>query len=124
MNAEFKAIEDTRREQNLARIRAKWTPEELEILRTNYPVLKAPELARLLPGRPAWKITDVAKRLGLERVRTEHGPYKAWTEEEERVILENAGSMTAYGIAGLLTGRTEGAVRHRAKMLGVKTRDM
>lgn len=27
MNAEFKAIEDTRREQNLARIRAKWTPE-------------------------------------------------------------------------------------------------
>ena len=124
MNAEFKAIEDTRREQCLARIQAEWTPKELEILRTNFPVLPMPELSRLLPGRAAWKIADTAKRLGLKRIRAGHGPYKAWTADEERTIVENAASMTAYGLVGLLPDRTESAIRHRAKMLGVKTRDM
>jgi hypothetical protein len=46
---------------------------------------------------------------------------RKWTPEEDKMLLERAGSLTCEQIGGLL-GRSVNGVFERAKVLGVSTR--
>ncbi len=47
--------------------------------------------------------------------------WKAWTVEEDRVIKEQAETLTSYQLAERL-GRSSDSIKHRARRLGVSLR--
>lgn len=96
--------------------RWRWTPEEDDVLRSNYGKLgpNDPEWDRLLPGRTPQAIQMHAYRIG-ERRRT------PWSLEEDAKIMrcyEEHGAAWA-GWRKLLPGRSHSAIAARAQRLGV-----
>lgn len=47
--------------------------------------------------------------------------WKAWTEEDDKVLKDNAATMTSYELAAILQ-RGQDSVKHRARKIGVSLR--
>jgi len=93
-----------------------WTPEQDEHLRTNYdPNVKgrAQALATAL-SVPRWVVTHRAVFLGVARIKE---PY--WTPEEEEYVGKNYARSALKAMHRKL-GRSEGAIRLKAKRLGYR----
>lgn len=70
-----------------------WTPERERILRDRYDSRirgRAAEIAKVF-GWPAWVVKKRAQFLGLSQP-TWSGERRSWTEDEERFLLNHAGS--------------------------------
>lgn len=85
--------------------RVTWPEEHLDILRKNYPSL-GPDIPELLEF---YTRSVIIKKAGYLKIRME-GRNVSWTPEEERIIAENYGSMTAEELCALLPGRTPGSI--------------
>lgn len=103
---------------NIARLIAlmddRWDDEEVEILRKYYPTSSMKEMLKLLPKRTRSSIIAAAARYNIKK-------ESFFTEEEDEVIRQEYGKTKTKDLAVKL-GRTEGSVRCRARMLGLKTR--
>lgn len=99
------------RPQNINRSKGgySWSPEELEILRKNYPQMRA-EIYTLLPNRTKMACMKIAASLGLEPTN------KNWSIEEDSILRKNYTEMGS-GVSVLLTGRSPSACHSRAKTL-------
>ncbi len=86
-----------------------WSPEELEILRTNYPQMRA-KTYTLLPNRTSTACVKMAASLGIE------AKDKRWSDKEDRILKQNYAKMGA-NVSALLPGRSRSACFSRAKTL-------
>jgi len=85
----------------------KWTAEELEILRTNL----TDRLPELLPDRSWRSITRARHRYGVKWT-------KAWTEKEDKIILDNPES-TYQEIKEMLPNKSVCAIAARSRQHGL-----
>lgn len=77
-----------------------WTPERDRILRDRYDSTvrgRAAEIGKVF-GWPAWVVKKRAQQLGLSRP-TWNTDRREWTEEEERFLLNHAGSRHVHWMA-------------------------
>lgn len=83
----------------------KWTSEEIEILRKNYPTLKG-DVAVLLPRHTKKQCTSKATELKL-------GTSRLWSKEEDQILITHYPNM-GKKVVQLLPGRTVSACYARA----------
>jgi hypothetical protein len=109
---------------------ALWSPEDEEVLREGYASGwrgKRKAVRELLRRHPDWRphlIWRRAPKLGLiheEKKRGRERSGLAWSEEDDRILLDLAGYKSARVISKLLY-RSEAAVRTRLILLGSSTR--
>ena len=95
-----------------------WTEEELDLLRSLYPVLGPTKLAESgrLPGRSAKALKLVAGKLGIS-FRFKAGRMPRWTEEEELILRRLFPVEGAPGVHKRLPHRSRRAINHRARLL-------
>lgn len=93
-----------------------WSPEEDAIMIQLYGKAPWVELLERLPGRTKVALVGRAVILGCQ---AEKEPY--WTPQEERFVREAFGHQTLAAMAQHL-GRTETAVKLKAKRLGLRHR--
>lgn len=100
----YRRKESTKRKQY-----NKWTDAEIEILIRNYPTMPRDELLALLPGHNWYGLSSYVQRLRAEGVdipaRTV-GRTTAWTEEENKILIENWANSTMDELLAKLPGRT------------------
>lgn len=110
--------------------RSAWSPEDEKILREGYQNgwrEKRKAARELLRRHPDWRphaIWRHAKKLGLVQKigkRGQERSHLAWSEEDERVLLDLAGYKTVRVIAKMLH-RSEAAVRSHLCCLGKSSR--
>jgi hypothetical protein len=110
--------------------RSVWGPEDEKILREGYQNGwrgKRNAVRQLLKRHPDWRphvIWRHAARLGLVRRIPKRGQERsrlAWSDEDDRMLLNLAGYKTARVIAKMLH-RSEAAVRSRLSLLGKSSR--
>jgi hypothetical protein len=89
----------------------KWELAGDTFLRENYGRIPTKQVASAL-GRTVRSIHSRARTLHLTRI-TVRGPNRPWTEDDERYLLANCGSMAVKEIASRLN-RTSAAVHQRA----------
>lgn len=65
-----------------------WHEEELQILKTHYPV-EGSSVTRLLPDRNVVAVRVMARRLGLKKSRESQSGFRPWSDEEW-VLLEGS----------------------------------
>lgn len=87
----------------------RWSAEELDILRKNYPKMRA-ETYRLLPNRTKMACMKMAASLGLESTNNH------WSTEEDNILRQNYAKMGSE-VSVLLPGRSPSACHGRAKAL-------
>jgi hypothetical protein len=123
-----------RRLKNLAHesqhFRSVWSPEDETILRQGYQAgwqRKREAVRQLLKRHPGWRpyvIWKHALKLGLVQTVSKRGQERscqAWSNEDDRILLDLAGYKTARVIAKMLH-RSEAAVRARLTLLGKSSR--
>ena len=95
----------------------RWSVEELAILAEYGPDMPAKELQeKYLPDK-----TVVQIRTKLRNESITDPVDKAWTDDEVRILRENAGRMDVRSMAALLPDRTVVAIRNKAVKLGITT---
>lgn len=94
-----------------ADVARRWSEQELEILKKNYPQI-GPETYTLLPNRTKTACIKMAMSLGL------HYGIKKWSAEEDAVMIEKYPELGA-DVSELLPGRTKSACHSRAKALRI-----
>ena len=92
----------------------RWTPEEDDVIRNNYPTLGIKKCAELLPGRSPGSVHCRAVRLGV------WSDAHYWSGEEDRIIREFYPRLGAIECSNLLHSRTPESIRMRAQLLKVK----
>ena len=123
-----------RRLKNPARqrphFRSVWSTEDEKTLREGYQAgwqEKREVVCQLLQRHPDWRphvIWKHATKLGLVQRTSKRGQErscKAWSKEDDRILLDLAGYKTARVIAKMLH-RSEAAVRYRLTLLGKSSR--
>ena len=95
----------------------KWSPEEDEIIRKNYPIMKK-DVYKLLEGRTQNATYQRAHFLGLI-------PTREWTRAEDNIIrkyypIEGSGVVVRLNKKNKTISRSEDAIKTRAGTLGVK----
>ena len=107
-----------------------WSPEDEKVLREGYGNgwrAKREAVQELLRRHPDWRphlIWRRAAKLGLVRDEKKRGRERsglAWSEEDDRALLDLAGYKSARVISKLLY-RSEAAVRTRLTLLGKSSR--
>jgi hypothetical protein len=107
-----------------------WSPEDEKILRQGYQTgwqRKRETVCQLLKRHPDWRpyvIWKHAIKLGLVQRASKRGQERscqAWSNEDDRILLDLAGYKTARAIAKMLY-RSEAAVRVRLTLLGKSSR--
>ena len=107
-----------------------WSPEDEKILRDGYGngwQGRREAVRELLKGHPDWRPHTIwrrAAKLGLAQkatMRCRERSGAAWSEEDDRILLDLAGYKSAKVIAKLLH-RSEAAVRTRLTLLGKSSR--
>jgi hypothetical protein len=110
--------------------RAAWSPEDDQLLRQAYEKGwggKQQAVRELLKRHPDWRphiIWRRAAKLGLTRKSASRRRARAghaWSEDDDRILLNLAGYKHAKVIAKILR-RTESAVRYRLAVLGKSSR--
>ncbi len=110
--------------------RAVWSAEDDQLLRRGYEegwAAKRRAVRELLKRHPEWRPHIVwrrAAKLGLTRTspkRKRERAGHAWSEDDDRILLNLAGYKHAKVIAKILH-RTESAVRYRLAVLGKSSR--
>lgn len=95
-------------------MQTKWSNEELDYLKNNYPKLGA-EKCSIYLDRSIVSVKSKASRLKISS-------EKSWTKEEDDFLLENYGKLTIREILKTLTKRTYISISSRAnKKFGLKT---
>lgn len=94
----------------LSRDWARWTPEELQVIRDHYQRLGPAACQKMLPGRGLDAIRQKAHRIGFVR-------FPAWTPEEDAKLMEWRKRLSVKACARLMPARTYDAVRHRSEHL-------
>ena len=123
-----------RRLKNPARqphqFRSVWSPEDERILREGYQAGwqgKREAVRRLLKHHPEWRphvIWQYARKSGLVHRTSKRGQERArlaWTEEDNRMLLDLAGYKSVRVIAKVLH-RSEAAIRYHLTTLGKSSR--
>ena len=123
-----------RRLKNPARqphqFRSVWSPEDERILREGYQAGwqgKREAVRRLLKHHPEWRphvIWQHARKSGLIQRTSKRGRERtrlAWTEEDNRMLLDLAGYKSVRVIAKVLH-RSEAAIRYHLTTLGKSSR--
>lgn len=91
-----------------------WTPEEDEILKTQYPKVGR-KVLQSLPGR-SWSATwGRISRLGIVSANSK----ESWTDDEDSVLRANYASMDFDELCKMLPRRSDNSIRHHAKRLGL-----
>ena len=93
----------------------RWSSEELEILRENYPQM-GPGVCQLLPNRTRMACIKMAESLGLD------AGINRWSTEEDDILREHYPEMGAEAVV-FLPGRTKSACQSRAKALKISRED-
>lgn len=94
--------------------KSRWTNEELEILRQHYGKMPQKEIQRTyLPNRSVPTITQKAKALGLTR------KYIPWSEEENKILINNWTMLPKNRLLGLLPGRNWTQCRNQVNKLKI-----
>ena len=95
---------------------ARWSEQELELLRKHRNRLSPKELhEKYLPGKSVPQIwTKLRNESAKEYVD------RTWTDEEVKILTENAGKIPTNTIVELLPARTKVAVQTKAGALGLK----
>lgn len=96
-------------------MRKPWKSNEQQLLIAKYPVLPAPELLELFPGRTASAIKTRAGKLGLRK----KGKLDSWRYEHE-LSLQQLYPTTLNSELAKLFGKTEQAVSAAAHKLRLK----
>jgi hypothetical protein len=94
-----------------------WIEEQKHFLEKNYQSLTAREIGKML-GRSHKAVARQAGRMHLRASRRYGRGGRPWTEEEEKVLIENYGK-TPYQEIAQKIDRTKWAVRARATKLGL-----
>lgn len=94
-----------------------WNIHEDEFLKDNYGKVPPRFIAKQL-NRSASSVMHRAFNLGIHGTRASHVRNKTWTNEEERLLIENYSKMDWSELSNL-TGHTRHAIRNRASKLGV-----
>lgn len=94
---------------------ARWSEEEVDILKQYYSVESVEQLMKRLPGRKASAIYVKGWKLGMTR------DYGLYTPEEITTIMTNLGCQDIKEIAQKLPGRTYESVRAKMHSMGVTT---
>jgi hypothetical protein len=97
-----------------------YTEQEDAIILAHQGTKTTSEIGALI-GRPGHGISHRLKRLGVVKIPVRVGRL-AYTPEEEAIIRENAGKLTARQIAELLPGRDRQSVKQKAWYLGISLR--
>ncbi len=107
-----------------------WSPEDERILREGYQAGwqgKREAVCQLLKRHPAWRphvIWQHARKRGLVQRASKRGQERsrlAWTEEDQRTLLDLAGYKSVRVIAKMLH-RSEAAIRYHLTTLGKSSR--
>lgn len=93
-----------------------WTEDELKFMRENYAILGTREMSKKL-NRTYGSVQVKARRMGLNS-RTD-----IWSDSEIVIIKEVYPIKGVKGVHKLLPHRTEGSIKTRASMLGLKYDD-
>lgn len=96
------------------RLHQKWTKEEDETLKANYPTMGI-AVAKLFPTRTEKSIKIRVVRLGLYK----KGAYEKWSAAEDTLLRESWATASKEELAVLFPGRTYGACSKRASSLGL-----
>lgn len=108
----------------------RWSSEDEEVLRTGYNggwQEKRNAVSQLLKRHPEWRphvIWQHARKNGLVQKLSKHGQERsgeAWSDEDNRVLLDLAGYKRVRVIAKVLH-RSEAAIRYQLAMLGESSR--
>lgn len=94
-----------------------WTPEEVELLRKNYPKVGWDKTAKLL-NRSKASVFSKAQDLGIHGKK---GPGQ-WTREELKLLRAGWADCSARWLRVKLPGRTERAIRSKAIEMGLGPR--
>jgi len=96
---------------------ADWLLNERLLLAKLYPTAEKAEILAALPKRTWVSIQCQAVKQGLSRPSY---IAPAWTEAENEIIRVNYPTLYSRGTAQLLPGRSRGATRKQAHLLGIK----
>lgn len=109
--------ESTRTRRANGQFETDWTPQEDAVLRDNIQFKTYRELAKLLPLRTRAAICWRAKLIG---VRDAYIPDKnpIWSEGEIATLRANINRMPYSRLAEMLPGRSVGAIKRRANIVG------
>lgn len=99
-----------------------WTEPELQILRDNHEGLPFVEIALLIPGHCEGSIKAKAVELGLRKRRKISRGAAEWTAEEIAVLKLNHAVKTFEQLAEILTTHPIGAIKTKARDLGLHKR--
>ena len=93
----------------------RWTAEELNILRTNFPRMSTARLREeKLPQKTESSITGMANRLGLKKIRT----VRPYTDTELAVIKQFTGNVSPECLQKLVPNRTYNGINAAVKCIG------
>lgn len=99
----------------------KWTPEEVESLKQNYPRFSRTRLSKeFLSNRTPTAINLKAFYLGLRKRDHYWNPRGRWTPEEDAILTEHWTSTREDKLMVLLPRRSWSAMKSRAHILGLK----
>lgn len=100
---------------------SRWSKEEEKVLVNNWEDMSLDKLTELkkLNGRTRGAIRKKANRLGLPKKESVPTGESNWTKEEEETLKENYALSTREKLEGLLEDRTWGAIRKKAKRMGL-----
>ena len=90
----------------------RWTPDEENIIISNYHSMSSKDLQKLLPGRTADAIQERAKLLGVKK-------YNRWTEEEE-LLLKTFYPSIGSDVASMIPRHNKNACTDRANRMGIR----
>lgn len=114
-----------KRSKKVDRSNKVWTKDEEQYLTDNYKFKRNNVLAREL-GRTARSVSEKANRMGLKKmsIRSERKNKwdrvkRAWSDKEERFLIENFGSMETIEMAFNLN-RTTSSIRSKIENMGLK----
>jgi len=107
-------------------IRRRWTKEEIEYLKENYPKLPTFEIAKKLQ-KPINAIIKKAYKLGIKKkpevirrtISLSHKKYRYWSEEELEYLRKNYTQKPIEELSKKL-GRSIQAIRSKASFLGLR----
>jgi hypothetical protein len=94
---------------------AKWTDEEIDILRRDYPTIGIQGAARNLPGRSAEAVSRKAGDYGLRAARS-----NAWTDSDIELLRLHYPTGGVAQAMKYLPERSELAICSRVRVLGIK----
>jgi hypothetical protein len=100
----------------------RWTIEEIELLKKEYPIKYIEDLVILFPNRQEYSIIKKAKRLGLKKIieKKKRHTFKQWTIDEIEIIKKYYPITENCDMCKYLPNRTHMSISSKARDMKIR----